>query len=104
MGTKERFATTEVSLLGTDLNGLNEVYRELADEIGLENTLAVYRLFHGTQVSFPGRLFSKEYVRKSILKEYDGSNIAQLAQKYNYSQRSIWRILQSKKGPGQQKH
>lgn len=87
--TKEQ----EVTLLENDLNGLNEIYREIADEIGIENTLALYRMFHGTQISFPNRLFSKEYIHKAILKEYNGNNVHQLAQKYNYSERSIWRIL-----------
>ena len=67
------------------------------DEIGIENTVAIYRLFHGTQVSFPGRLFSKEYIHKAIIEEYNGSNVPQLAQKYNYSERSVWRILKINK-------
>ena len=87
----------EVELLGEDLCGLNEVYRDIADEIGIENAVVIYRLFHGTQISFPNRLFSKEYTHKAITKEYNGNNVAQLAQKYNYSERSIWRILKSKK-------
>ena len=89
--------TPEVAFLKKDLNGLNEVYREIADEIGIENALAMYRLFRGTQVSFPNRLFSKEYMHKTTISEYDGNNIPQLAQKYNYSERSIWRILKTKR-------
>ena len=85
----------ELTLLGTELNGLNAVYREIADEIGIENTLAIYRLFHGTQISFPSRLFSKEYTHKAIIEEFNGTNTLQLAQKYNYSERSIWRILRA---------
>lgn len=87
----------EVELLGEDLCGLNEVYRDIADEIGIENAVVIYRLFHGTQISFPNRLFSKDYIHKAIVKEYNGSNVSQLAQKYNYSERSIWRILKSTK-------
>lgn len=87
----------DVNLLGTDLNGLNEIYREIADEIGIENTIRIFNLFHGTQISFPNRLFSKEYIHKAIIKEYNGKNALQLAQKYNYSERSIWRILKSDK-------
>ncbi len=87
----------DVNLLGNDLKGLNEVYRELADEIGIENTIIVFNLFRGTQISFPNRLFSKEYTHESIIKEYNGKNALQLAQKYNYSERSIWRILKTKK-------
>ena len=83
--------------MGNELNGLNDVYRDIADEIGIENTIAIYRLFHGTQITFPSRLFSKEYIHEAIIKEYDGKNTLQLAQKYNYSERSIWRILKSNK-------
>ena len=61
------------------------------------DALAMYRLFRGTQVSFPNRLFSKEYMHKTIISEYDGNNIPQLAQKYNYSERSRWRILKTKR-------
>ncbi|MBR3768296.1 MAG: Mor transcription activator family protein [Clostridia bacterium] len=85
----------EVELLKTDLSGLNDVYKDIANEIGLENTLIIFKLFHGTQISFPNRLFSKEYTYKAIISEYNGTNIPQLAQKYNYSERSIWRILKS---------
>lgn len=86
----------DVNHLGNDINGLNDVYREIADEIGIENTMAIYRLFHGTQVSFPSRLFSKEHIHNAIIREYNGCNASQLAQKYNYSERSIWRIIKSK--------
>lgn len=93
----EYFDVQEAKLLENDLVGLNGVYKDIADEIGLENTLIIFRLFHGTQISFPNRLFSKEYTHKAIKSEYNGNNIPQLAQKYNYSERSIWRILKSVK-------
>lgn len=76
---------SEVEMLKDNPDGLNDVYRDIADEIGVENTLAIYKLFHGTQISFPNRLFSKEYIHNAIINEYNGSNVPQLAQKYNYS-------------------
>ena len=95
---KENWAEKwDVKLLGDDFSGLNEVYREIADEIGIEKTFVIFKLFHGTQVSFPNRLFSKEYTHQAILKEYNGKNVQQLAQKYNYSERSIWRIIKAGK-------
>ncbi len=84
-------------LLSGDFSGLNDVYREIANEIGIEKTIVIYNLFHGTQISFPNRLFSKEYTHSAIIKEYNGKNVPQLAQKYNYSERTIWRILNSNK-------
>ena len=84
-----------VELLYNELSGLNEIYKDIADELGIENTLIIFKLFHGTQVSFPSRLFSREYLNRAIVSEYNGKNVAQLAQKYNYSERTVWRILKS---------
>lgn len=88
---------SEVEMLKDNPDGLNDVYSDIADEIGVENTLAIYKSFHGTQISFPNRLFSKEYIHNAIINEYNGSNVPQLAQKYNYSERSVWRILKAKR-------
>lgn len=87
----------DVNFVGDDFSGLNEVYREIADEIGIEKTISIYNLFHGTQISFPNRLFSKEYIHRAIIREYNGTNVPQLAQKYNYSERTIWRIIKAGK-------
>ena len=89
-------AKREGTVTGDELDGLNEVYKEIADELGIETALSIYRMFHGTQVSFPNHLFSKEYVRHAIRREYNGKNARQLAKKYNYSERSVWRILKEK--------
>ena len=91
------FEIWEVNCLGNDVSGLNDIYREIAYEIGIENTIAIYNLFHGTQVTFPNRLFSKDHIHSAIITEYNGNNVSQLAQKYNYSERTIWRILKSNK-------
>lgn len=94
MSIKTEPLDREVDITNTDLVGLNDVYREIADEIGFENALVIFKLFHGTQVTFPNRLFTKEHTYQSIIDEYNGKNITQLARKYNYSERTIWRILQ----------
>lgn len=85
----------EKELLKSDISGWNEVYREIADEIGPENALRMFMLFHGLQVSFSNRLFSKEYIHNAIREKFNGNNISVLAQKYDYSERSIWRIIKS---------
>lgn len=87
----------EGAVTGDELDGLNEVYKDIADELGIETALVIFRMFHGTQVSFPNRLFSKEYVHRAVRREYNGQNARQLAKKYNYSERSVWRILKEKK-------
>lgn len=98
MTQNERTITErDVEKLKHDLRGLNDVYRDIADEIGIENAIVIYKLFRGTQVSFPNRLFTREHTHGAIISEYDGENVPQLAQKYNYSERSIRRILKKKK-------
>lgn len=73
--------------------GLNEIYKELVDEIGFENTQRVYKIFKGTQVSFPINLYSSDYIHNRIAMEFNGQNIKQLAKKYGYSERTIRRII-----------
>ncbi len=75
------------------IEGLNEIYKEMADEIGFDNTERVYKMFKGTQVSFPVNLYSSDYLHNKIAAEYNGQNIKHLAKKYGYSERTIRRII-----------
>lgn len=88
----------EVDILKCDMSALNEVYRDIAEHIGFEHTFIIYKLFRGTQISFPNQLLSKHYIHSIIADEYNGSNVKELAKKYNYSQRTIWRIIKNNKG------
>lgn len=75
---------------------LNSIYRELADIIGMENTIKLYDEFKGQQVSFPVKLHNKQYVHEEIKNEFNGANLKQLAVKYGYSERTVRRIVQKK--------
>ena len=75
---------------------LNSIYRELADIIGMENTIKLYDEFKGQQVSFPVKLHNKQYVHEEIKNESNGANLKQLAVKYGYSERTVRRIVQKK--------
>ena len=72
-----------------DISGLNDVYRELCDLVGYENMLKLYKQHKGFQVNFPTRLYSKDYVREVLKKEYNGSNTKELARRLGYSERWI---------------
>lgn len=41
---------------------LNDVYKSIAGQIGFENIIVIYNMFRGTQVSFPNRMFSIDYI------------------------------------------
>lgn len=76
---------------------LNGVYATMNDVIGYENVEKLYIHFKGTQVNFPTKLFSKEYVVEEAKRNYDGTNasINRIAVKYSYSERTIRKLLKS---------
>lgn len=69
------------------------VYREISDLLGTEAMRKLYRHFRGQQVSFPIRLYDPQKIRQSVIREYDGTNLRELAAKYDYSEKTIRRML-----------
>ena len=74
---------------------LNGVYENISELIGFDNAVKLYESFRGSQVNFPTRLFSKEFVLQEAIKAYDGTSesINKIATKYNYSERTIRKLL-----------
>ena len=93
-----------------DAEMLNSVYKEISEHCGFETAKKIYHLFRGQQISFPVRLFDKEAVHAQIAKEYDGTNIRKLAEKYKYSEKTVRRIISKSKedptrsSPGDTQH
>ena len=71
----------------------NAVYREICEIAGLDATLKIYLRFKGQQISFPVRLYNPHLIQQNVIKEYDGSNIRELAKKYDYSEKTIRRMI-----------
>ena len=72
---------------------LNDVYKEIYDEFGEEVTLKIYNMFKGQQITFPVKLNNGKKVQRLIIDEYDGTNTRTLSVKYEYSEKSIRRIV-----------
>lgn len=72
---------------------LNGIYNDLANLIGLEATKTIFDEYRGQQITFPVEFYSKKFIHNQIVKEYNGYNVKQLATKYEYSERTIRRIL-----------
>ena len=72
---------------------LNSVYKEIADRLGVDTAMEIHRLFKGQQICFPVRFFNPAGIHKIIIKEYNGTNIKTLAVKYNYSEKTVRRII-----------
>lgn len=83
----------EVDILKKEVDLYNDIYKEISEIVGLEATLKIYLRFKGQQISFPVRLYSPHMIQQRVIKEYDGTNIAALAQKYDYSEKTIRRMI-----------
>ncbi|MCD8181085.1 MAG: Mor transcription activator family protein [Firmicutes bacterium] len=79
-----------------DMKLFHKVYREIAEELGCDAAVAMYHMFKGTQVCFPIRLLDPELVREMIAREHNGYNVKLLAKKYDYSEKTIRRIIKEK--------
>lgn len=72
---------------------LNTVYKEIADNLGMDAAMDIYKIFKGQQITFPVRFFNPARIQRIIIQEYDGTNIKALAIKYNYSEKTVRRII-----------
>ena len=76
---------------------LNGIYRDIATVAGVEIAKLMFEEYRGQQVTFPVDFLSRQYIYECIVREFDGCNYKALAAKYNYSERTIRRILKEKK-------
>lgn len=77
---------------------LNAVYKEISEKLGMDTAMSIYQMFKGQQISFPVRFFNPEKIKQIIVHEYDGNNVRMLAIKYNYSEKSVRRIIKESLG------
>lgn len=81
--------------MGKDLDIYNSVYKELVEVVGIDAALKIYMRFKGQQITFQVRLYNPDVIKQSVINEYNGENIHELAKKYDYSERSIRRMIKN---------
>ena len=72
------------------------IYGDLAEIIGVDNVVVIYKHFKGQQASFPTRLYSKDFIVEQAISD-KSQPIKKLATKYGYSERRLRQIIQEKK-------
>ena len=87
------FSKEVMEMAEQDSELLNTVYREISEKLGMDTAMEIYQLFKGQQINFPVRFFNPARIQQIIVKEYDGTNIRTLAVKYNYSEKTVRRII-----------
>lgn len=79
-----------MNLSDIKLEDLNEIYREFAELIGIENAYIIYNEFKGSTVILTKRFYSQEYIENEIMKKHmEGTSIRELAREFDYTERWI---------------
>lgn len=82
-----------IGVSGNNSELLNAVYKEIGEKLGMDTAMHIYQMFKGQQINFPIRFFDPNKIQELIVQEYDGTNVRTLAIKYNYSEKTIRRII-----------
>ena len=88
-----KYGNEVIRMAEKDSELLNMVYKEIADNLGMDVAMDIYKMFKGQQITFPVRFFNPARIQRIIIQEYDGTNIKTLAIKYNYSEKTVRRII-----------
>ena len=96
-GLQVKFCPSSIFLLRSLLiydkmknkDGLVEIYGQLVDLIGIENTEKIYYTLRGQQIVFPMRLYKTEFISKEVRRRYNGKNLKELANEYGYTERYL---------------
>ena len=75
-----------VEMAENDTELLNNVYREISEKLGMDTAMEIYRMFKV-------RFFNPVKIHQTIVQEYNGKNIRMLAIKYDYSEKTVRRII-----------
>lgn len=82
-----------INMSGITPNDLNGIYKELADIIGVEKTILLHDSFQGQQVTFPKKLYSKEYVVRTLKENDKNETMRGMAFKLGYTESHLRKIL-----------
>ena len=77
-------------LKSSDYNG---IYPDMVEQLGEEIVVEINKHYKGQQVTFPMRLYSKNYVIRYIKENYNGNNIKNISRELGYSQRWIQDLI-----------
>ncbi len=73
---------------------LSGVYRTIAREIGRDGAIALHRLYHGQQILFPQKLYTREYILKEVNERGKEKSLGEIAHQYGYTERRIRQLIQ----------
>lgn len=83
----------EDEALSVDLDYYFDIYRELAELIGVQNTKKVWDRYRGLTIQFPQRMYSRIYTRDFIRDHMDSMTIKEMAIQLSLTDRRVRQII-----------
>lgn len=74
-------------------NDFNGIYADMYEQLGEELVREIYKHYKGQQVTFPMRIYSKEYIIEYISINYNGDNLKEIARELGYSERWVKTLI-----------
>ena len=69
------------------------IYKDMVEILGEEITFKIYENYRGQQVTFPMRLYSKNYIVEYLIKNYNGKNLKQLSRQLGYTSNWLQQVI-----------
>ncbi len=69
------------------------IYNDLVELLGEEAVQIIYRNMAGQQITFPKRLYSKEYVVQETKSITDSADLRKKALEYGYTERRLRQLI-----------
>ncbi|MDN4762902.1 Mor transcription activator family protein [Clostridioides difficile] len=73
------------------------IYGEMIAILGEDTVKKIHENYKGQQVTFPMKLYSREYIERYIEENKDKKNIKELSKDLGYSMKWIHNIMKNKK-------
>lgn len=87
---RRRFMGKRDEITPNDFTG---VYRDIAEVIGIESTIALHRCFQGQQITLPKKLFTHDYILTKVKKGDGATKVKTVAAQYGYTERRLRQIM-----------
>lgn len=83
----------EEEVLGADGEYFYDIYRELAEIVGIHNARKIWKRYRGLTVQFPQRLYSREFTRAFIRDHMDDMTTKEMATQLSLTDRRVRQII-----------
>lgn len=77
----------------SDSKSYNDIYKEISELLGEDAVKKIWKRFRGLNVSFPQRLYSKQYTRDYIKANRGSVHPREMAETLNLTERRVRQIL-----------